>query len=370
MPFDLMGPQYKQLRDAIVAAFDEADFSDFLLFNLNMRYDVHSSGPNYNSKIVSILKYLVNERRITEFVTKAAAEKPHVPTWQELVTEFTVFAQPAGDPYEVCCLSGSHIMVNRARLRAALRDDLCKPSGKRILVIKGSPQSGKSHSLQLLAHLQTALGRFELVHVDLEECTQMAGLGSINAEDLAGYIINQMDGYEKSLPPDPTDTQHARWIIKFCNEIEKKARTDTRQWWVVIDGFNKVLLPPPTRDLIKAFANRVNLTLANFRIVLIGYSDTFLPAVEPHVIEEQIVAFGTEELWEFFDKAFTERKLDWKSKTVEEKRKDIQEAVTAVLTKVDQTKAGYMYELSITTSRELRKRLSGASNGNSPRSPS
>jgi hypothetical protein len=55
MPFDLMGPQYEHLRDAIVAAFEEADFSDFLLFNLNVRFDVHSSGPNYKSRIVSIL---------------------------------------------------------------------------------------------------------------------------------------------------------------------------------------------------------------------------------------------------------------------------------------------------------------------------
>jgi hypothetical protein len=219
----------------------------------------------------------VNERRITEFVTKAAAEKPHDPTWQQLVTELTAFAPPSGvDPYEVVCLSASDIIVNGASLRAAV-SELWNPLGKRILVINGPPRSGKSHTLKLLADLQSTLGRFELVHVDLEECTQIAGLGSaLNAEDLADYIIGQMDGYEQSLPPAPTDAQRARWIIQFCNGLEKRARTDTRQWWVVIDGFNKVLLPQPTRDLIKAFVNRVNLTLANFRIVLIGYDELLI----------------------------------------------------------------------------------------------
>jgi hypothetical protein len=371
MPFQITGQQYEQLRDAILAAFSESDFSNFLLFKLNVDYDALSSGPNYQAKIVSILKYVVKKDKLAEFVTNAAAQNPNDPTLKQLVTELTAFTPPSGvDPYEVCCLSGSHIMVNRAPLRTALRDHLCNPSGKRILVIKGSAQSGKSHTLQLLAYLQTTIRKFTLVHVDLEECIQMAQSGSLlNAEDLAAYIIGQMDGYEQILPPAPSDGQRSRWVIQFCSGLEKRARTDTTQWWIALDGFNKVSLPQPTLDLIKALANRVNLTLDNFRIVLIGYGETFASSVLPNVIEEQILALGPKELWEFFDKAFTERKLGWKNKNDEEKKKDLTDAVGTVFRQVDQTKPGYMSELSMTASRELNNRLSGG-DGNPPRSPS
>jgi hypothetical protein len=163
-----------------------------------------------------------------------------------------------------------------------------------------------------------------------------------------------MAGYEKCVPSAPIDAQYARWINDFWDNVEVQAENDPRQWWIVIDHFNKVLLPQPTRDLIKEFTNRVNVTLENFRIVLIGYVEPFLPDVRPHVIEDETLYLGEKErndaLIDFFIRAFTQRNCP-------HTEDDVHDAVVAVVTQVNKIQPGYMSALSMATSLELHRRL-------------
>lgn len=349
----LNGSQRKVLREALREVYtNEMRFKMFLNNELGKDLDDFSASLDlYPEKIDKTIAEAQAKNWLIVLIEKAKLKNPFEPTFESLLKTLTFKSQKADiDPFETCCLSGTHIMINRIQLRHLLRT-INKPAGNRILLIKGTPKSGKTHSLQLLAYLQLALGDFEIVPVDLGRYSQTVPGGLIHAEDLASFIVEQMDGFEDSIGSPPVDAQRARWVLQFCDRLQRYARKNPeRQWWIVIDGFNNIALNQSALDLVKELAKRINITLANFRLVLIGYSDSFPIEVLPHVVEEEISNIGTQDLAEFFNNAFSERGLIYSEN-------DVVDAVTAVLTQVDKAQPEYLQMLSNAASRELARRM-------------
>jgi hypothetical protein len=234
---------------------------------------------------------------------------------------------PELDPFDTCCLVGSNLLLNRKGLRSALRS-LARPGGKRILVVRdgqiaSSPgifrtKAGKSHTVHVVSYLRELMGGFETIAIDLEELAEVVpgGPGSqIQPIDLANDIVERMRLDQATIPDPPNNSQWARWVHTFGNLFESALRIDGRNWWILIDGFNTILIPQQTLDLVKRIAKITSLSLDRVRLVLLGYTDSFpLDAVGPYVETEELqlgprVDEATNDLTHFFARACKERQI-------------------------------------------------------------
>ncbi len=295
-----------RLRDALYVAFqNEAAFDQQLLARLNKQLQGLSSNSDpYPSRILSVIAAADAEGWIGNLLAEAAACRPGDTALEQIRSAISALLPPANvDHFEACRLSGGHVMVDRRGLRAALRG-MAHVTGRRILVVKGGDRSGKSHSVQLISYLRLVRGGFTPVIVDLRDFDWKAALGEIvEPADVADRLVRMMR-YDFTLPDKPRDGQWSRWVQDFCIQFESRAIDDTKQWWIVIDTLDKVLVQQSVLDLIKELALRINRTLTNLRLVLIGYGETFPGSVLPIVDEEVIHPIGQDELIEFFALAF------------------------------------------------------------------
>lgn len=313
----LTGPQTVRLQAALGAAFPTPYALETLLLTLNRAYQ-HIAVPAvpYPANVLLVIRAAQAEDWLDNLVRAARAAVPADPELRQLEHEIVPQAPPQHvNPFDVCRLSGGHVMVDRAPLRAALRD-ISQPLGKRILVIRGEKKTGKSHSLQLISHLRQTRGNFSVVFIDLETMSNALGPDAlIEPWDLAQRLVRLMR-YDLTLPERPKDAQWSRWVLEFCDAFEAQAQREPGQPWVVIDAFNAVTLAQPTFDLLKELATRVNASLTNFRFVLLGYGETFPAAVLPTVAEERISTIGQEHLVEFFFRAYTEMQVQFDEDSV------------------------------------------------------
>jgi hypothetical protein len=260
------------------------------------------------------------------------------------------------DFFDMCRLSGGHVMINRTKLRAALRD-INNPFGKRILVIKGNDKSGKSHSIQLISYAYQMQGAFTLVTVDLEDLKRLSGSTKpIDPFYLAERIVAQLPG-DFELPDPPRDAQWATWVIRFCEKLQKYGLRNLDTHWIVIDSFNNVPLEQAAFDLVKQLAHRINLTLTHFRLVLIGYTESLPSSVLPIVAEDSINPINEKHLIEFFYTAYKQSRKDPDEKAVED-------AVWRLFDQVQPGEPDFLERLGPLASEELAKVLAqGGANG-------
>ena len=221
---------------------------------------------------------------LPELVRKAAASRPTDIGLAGLAAEF--FAGPpigGADHFDRCRLSGGYYLINRAPLRASLRE-LHRPDGQRILVVTGETQTGKSYTKYLIWHLRDMLESFATVDIDLERRSRLLGPDRVfTPEDIARLLISELDYNDFVVPPAPQDQQWARWTLEFCDAFSSRARTDLVRRWVVIDAFNKVVLTTPVLDLVKELALRVSEQLSRFRLILMGFAEPLPLDVGPTV---------------------------------------------------------------------------------------
>jgi hypothetical protein len=345
-----------RLRDALYVAFqNEAAFDQQLLGRLNKTLqELSSRDHTYPVKILSVIEAADAEGWIGNLLAAATACRPADAVLERVRSEVSAQLPPPGvDHFEACRLSGGHVMIDRHRLRAALRG-MVHLTGRRILVVKGGDHSGKSHSLQLISYLRLVRGGFTPVIVDLRDFDWKAARGEIiEPRDVADRIVRTMR-YDFTLDPAPRDGQWSRWVQDFCVQFESRAIDDTKQWWIVIDTLDKVLVQQPVLDLIKELALRVNRTLTSLRLVLIGYGETFPGSVQPIVDEEVIHPIGQDELIEFFVLAFDQLGLAY----------DLDEVAMMVRRVLDQLDIGqpdYLDRLGALAYAELAKATDGRS---------
>jgi Effector-associated domain 1 len=354
MPLIRLTPlQTRRTRDAILAAFPSSGQLDDLLLDLGKAYaELEIQGQNYRENILSIIRRAEAEDWVLKLVLEARKRVPADPEFEALERDLKPSAPPPNvDHFNICRLTGSYVMVDRSRLRSALRE-ISRPLGKRILVVKGDPKTGKSHTLQLISYLQYVYGNFSLVPVDLEAFVRTLGPAVIvNPSDLATYLVDQLT-WDWKVPDPPNDSQWARWVLEFCVKFEGRARQDQQVRWVVIDALNTTQLMQPTLDLIKELAHRINLSLPNYRLILLGFSDSLPATVLPNVEEEKIAPIGQQELIEFFARAYQELNLPLDADKVAD-------VVKSVLERIDPAQSDFVARLGAIASQEVEAIASG-----------
>jgi hypothetical protein len=358
----LSGPERLQLRSALQAAYLPNVFPDLLQALDKDPAEFGGMGTPYPDLVMAVVRHAETDGWLLDLIRKAVELRNNLdPDLNEWRTELTTRQPPAmaipARVFDACCLSGSHLLVDRRRLRAALRS-LVAPAGKRILVVRDdpppadpfqAPKTGKSHTLQMVAYLSLVQGTFDFIEIDLQPMAQ--AISTIRPIDLARRLFKKL-GYTATLS-EPTDSAWDRWNIEFCDDLEVLARQRQRPIWIVIDSFNLVLLPTPTVGLLREIAVRINRQLANVRLVLLGYGDTLPSHVSAMIEEEKIAPIGETELIEFFATAFPERNLPVTDET-------IADAVERVFERIDPRQPDFLIKLPPVIEDQLQPQTSAA----------
>jgi Effector-associated domain 1 len=301
---NLTGAQSKDLTDALQAAYPTHEHMVRLLASVNQSFIDLSAA---NEPLWANRMRAVNEAQqggwLLELVGQAVKENPDDPAFSELLTQLGPAPLPPGiDHFETVRLTGSFVMVDRAMLRTSLRV-ISQRTGPRILVVRGCPRSGKSHTLQFISYLAQMLDSFFLVPIDLEDLRRMLGpRTAITPMHVAEQLVQWLE-YDIELPPAPVDRQWAKWVGDFCTKFQMRAQRDPEPRWIVIDSFNCVRVPQATLGLVKELALRISQTLHRYRLVLLGFDQTIPPKAHGHLKNDEIGPIGLRDVIEFLELA-------------------------------------------------------------------
>jgi hypothetical protein len=424
--------QSTRLKAALATIYRTPARFDTVLGDVGRSYNGLEKGNlTYEENVASIVAIAAADGWLMELIARILAEVPD----DELLAiqqELRPWAAVARiDPFQVCRLTGSNVMVDRTDLRGYLRA-MANPYGKRLLVVKGPRRSGRTHTLQLLSYLEQEQGGFTLTSIDLESFARMAGVqvasasnetpiqivthrmhgftsgNTVSVEGVGGntganglwtitvtspsqFLLNDSAGNgayvsggmaklqtpieawhiaeklvhlllynDLKLPDAPTEGSWSRWVLTFCDLFEGTARLLERQRlqqipprpphqvWIVVDAFHAVPLALSSLDLIRELANRINLTLHHFRMVLLGFEDSLPAQVGNHLEEEAIRSIGLNEIVEFFGLAFSQMRIPMDQDKVVA-------IVQRVLEEVDPNDPDFVAKLGPVASRELAK---------------
>lgn len=325
----------KELRDI----YQNPDGVQELLDRLDRSFaDISVQGSNFRQNLFAVIKAAEVEGWLLDLVKEMRQDVPVDSVLERLERDLVPLGPlPDVDYFEVCRLTGRRVMVDRAELRATLRL-LSAPLGSRIMVVTGCKSSGKSHSVQLMSYLTEVRGGFSLIPIDLEAYARMLGADAIiQPSDIARALVRKL-GYAFSPADPPADAQWARWVLDFCEDFEAHALQDAGIRWVVIDGFGSVVLTQATLDLVKELAVRIDRSLTRFRLVLLGYDDSFPPGVLPQVERESIGSIGERELTEFFIRAYRQLQIPCDEE-------DLVDSVSRVLEDLDLGREDFLFQL-------------------------
>ena len=308
----LSGPQRREIAVALKTAFPDPQRMENFLQTFNKSFiDVSVAGDSFADNVRNLVVEAehADEPWLDLLLEEASRLVPADTVLAALVATLTARPLPVGvSHFDVCRLAGSYLMVDRAGLRASLRS-INEPLGNRILVVTGEKKSGKSHSVQLITYLNEVLGTFSYVPIDLEAFKRMLGPDRvIEPTDIVEQLVKGLR-YDLDFSRKEDEEQWSRWILDFCNNFEIAALEDPKHRWVVIDAFNSVLVTQAVFDLIKELSIRISKTLPRFRLVLIGYDQTFPSSVQPIVTTERIEPIGYRHLVQFFADALTQASI-------------------------------------------------------------
>jgi hypothetical protein len=311
----LTGPQQIRLRTALRTVYPTPnDFDGLLLAFSTSLADLAPANSNYPAAIIAAVQQADSNSWLFDLITAAISDHPLDPALIAIEAELKTFAPPpATNPFEVSVLGGGHVMVNRTTLRNALKE-LCTAHGRRILVVKDGPtvaahpqqriKTGKSHTSQMVSYLAQVHGGFKFFRIDLETVNRSIEAGLQIQPYHIGKSLTAFLGCKELLEEPPKDGQWARWTLDFCDAFEKAAKA-AGPVWLVIDSFHVVLLPLATVGLLKELAMRINTTIPDFRMLLLGYPETLHPLIP--VCEDVLDIFGEDALIEFFARAYAEK---------------------------------------------------------------
>lgn len=283
-----------------------------------------------------------------------------------LRTEFdgAITAERA-DHFAACWLLGDRVLVDREPLRtAATLLENTPGSGKpvkSIMVVKGPRMSGRSWSLEYISYLNTTRRSFELVWVDLEDLeTSIAEDAELDPQDLGLSIATQMH-LDMTHWPARVNEKDERWARRYCEWLKGELTGKQALYWIVVDSFDKMLLPDGIYILISELAKWIRVNLQMLRLVLLSYDkEDDLPAnVRPDVAPVSTGAISDLELLAFFTRLYDERKRRF---DIDFSPTDVANSVAEVKRQVDFSNERYLFQLGPAVVQEANK-LRGAGGG-------
>lgn len=304
------------VRDALLAGFPSAEELTGLLSSTH-RHGASAWRDSWpiSDSLLRCVSAAVDEGWITELLEAAVERRPGDGDLKALADELrgpAVRAARAEAPEEAlrrCSeLSGGFFLINRAPLRASLARML-PPTGNRVLVVQGENGSGLSHSLRLIYHLRDTCG-FSISEVDLDlSCRRLGPRNTFTPLRLAEEIVTALEYEDLPLPCEPGDRQWSAWIVDFVREFERRAASDPRRIYLVLDALNKVRLNQATTDLIAALSACVAMRLSRFRLVLVGYRSDLPPGLRQALLVDRTGEITQADVAEFFDKVHKEAEV-------------------------------------------------------------
>src|SRR5215216_3138813 len=139
MPTVSLSPdQRTRLHQAMLAAYGSPPALDTILRRLDRTFALLSrNGLTYQDDVMSIIGLAESGDWLVRMLAEVRRDLPGDPQLAALEKELTPVAPAPGlDHFDVCRLSGRNVMIDRAPLRAALRD-MTELNGRRILVVTG-----------------------------------------------------------------------------------------------------------------------------------------------------------------------------------------------------------------------------------------
>jgi hypothetical protein len=348
--FQLSGPKITEIRIALAAVYPTWPRFASALQDVDMQPDLlERNGLKYEENLNEVIREAAADGWLLKLIDQRLAKVPADPALQAISTFLRAYDAPAGvECFDVVRLTGSHVMVDRFAFRRALRE-ISKPLGKRILVVMGEPKTGKSHSVQLISYVNGILGTFQLRIVDLEVFNRLRDqsqpIQPVQPLELAQRLIKLLN-FRMELPAAPTDSQWSRWVLNFCDDFEAAAALRADPQWIVIDGFNSVLVSQPALDLVKELAYRINQGLRHFRLVLLGFDSSLPVQVLPTVEVEKILRISEVDLIQFFATAYEQAGVPLDEQI-------IASAVRRILAQVDPVDPEFLRKLAVLASYEL-----------------
>jgi hypothetical protein len=174
----------------------------------------------------------------------------------------------AQDPTEVRIISNNLLVLDRGTLRQQLASLVPDDTPVKVLLVRGSRRSGKSHSRYL----------FELAARDRGAKPVYAYAGIIGTVDEA--ILQLFTALEASKEIPPSHTSEDAWYRVVCFKLLELASSKGRPLWIVVDDLGldddgQPLLDTAVRRFYEQFAlNMLDPQFRQwFRLMLIHYPD-------------------------------------------------------------------------------------------------
>lgn len=284
-----------------------------------------------------------------------------------LRTEFDgVITAERADHFDAYWLLGDRVLVDREPLRAAVKSLEALPGSgeiqKRVVVVTGPRKSGRSWSLQYIRYLKETRHSFILVWPDLENLANSIDDDKELGPEHLGYSIAKQMNLKMSDWPERKKEKDEKWVWRFCEWLTGQLTGTQTVYWIVLDSFDKLLLPDGIYVLINALAMRIQVNLDMLRLVLLSYNrqDDLPSDVIPDVEIISTNLIGDPELVAFFARLYDQRKRRF---DIDFSPTDVANSVAEVKRQVvDFGNEGYMFKLGPAVVQEAKK-LRGAGGG-------
>jgi hypothetical protein len=355
--------QRKRLLDELKDVYStESDVKTLALMAFGVSLDQITLAPNLAAKLQDMVTRAEDENSLGKLLDAAIdirpAAQPLIALRGELAAQIIAERE---DHYKACWLLGDRVLLDRKPLREALKRVNDVQAGKHILVVHGPSLSGKSHSYQMIRYLQERRGGFKLVWVDMKTLVASAAGDELRPEELGQALVDQMN-LSENMPPRSNE-QDARWVQRFCNWLTGRLAGSSTLYWIVLDSFDKTLVPTGVHDLIRELAVRVESNLGQVRLILLGYKEQDkqdLPSEVFGGLEEETLGPIAEqeldhELIRFFSELYTRHK---QQALADFTALDVANSVAQVKREVDFTSARYLILLSQSVIKESKRILS------------
>lgn len=319
-----------QIVDAIIDAVgDEAELRTMLAVvderALAHWEDSRTTADNLRRCVVAA----ATNEWLLPLLVEASARAPRDPRLRALEAQLAPLAtaEPSSESWlealQLSRLTGGFFMINRKPLRASMAR-MMPSDGNRVLVVRGDPQSGMSHSLRLIYHLRE-LCAFSVAEIDLEEASRRVGpRRSLTPRDIAVELVRVLDYDDLVVPEKLADKQWSAWIIDFKDGFEERAERDERAMtYLVLDAFHKVRLTQPSVDLVSRLSQSIGMVLPNLRLVLVGFTQDLPVGLRQARLLDQTGELTDEDLMEFFAKAYQESKVSIDATEIARKTYDV-----------------------------------------------
>jgi len=303
--------------EAVLAAIDDRDELRSMLVEVDARAAAYwDESRTTADNLRHCVAAAASDGWLLPLVIEASSRAPRDPCLRELEARLAPLAAPEVDPeswrpaLQLCRLTGGFFMIDRKPLRASM-ERMIPADGNRVLVVRGAPRSGMSHSLRLIYHMREVCS-FEIAEIDLEEASRRVGpRKSLTPRDLASEVVRALDYDDVEVPEKPPDKQWSAWSIDFKDGFEERAQRDDRPMtFLVLDAFHKVRLTQPSLDLVSRLSKSIGMVLPNLRLVLVGFTQDLPVGLRQARLLDETGALTEQHLMEFFAKAFKESRVD------------------------------------------------------------